>query len=354
MHLIAGGDSKIMLKILFNTYQLAFQNKGGGEIQLLKTKEYLEKLGCKVDLFNKWNTKIKEYDVVHNFSLVDFCLEVCQGAKLYGAKLAISPINYLEPTTWRNLLFRNTKKLLRKILHKRANFFFSKLEMLRLADIILPNSSQEGEWLIAHFGIDRKKIFPVPNGVDEKFGEGDAKLFIRKFGVRDFILCVGRICPQKNQLRLIRALKGIDIPLVFVGEPDPAFMDYYRLCCEEAEKNMVFIGALEHDDSLLASAYAAANTLVLPSLYETTGLVALEAALAGAKVVITEKGYSREYFGEMVTYINPYSEKSIRLGVLKTLELPKNCRLKEHVEQNFLWSQVAERVLEGYEKVIKG
>ena len=44
-----------------------------------------------------------------------------------------------------------------------------------------------------------------------------------------------------------------------------------------------WLGASDHDDPLLASAYAAARVFALPSWFETPGLAALEAALAGRR-----------------------------------------------------------------------
>ena len=64
-------------------------------------------------------------------------------------------------------------------------------------------------------------------------------------------------------------------------------------------------GGLTHDDPLLASAYAAARVFALPCWFETPGLAALEAALAGCAVVITPYGSTREYFGDLVEYARP-------------------------------------------------
>ena len=43
------------MRILFNTYPVAFACPGGGEIQLLKSREALEKTGQQVFLFNIWD-----------------------------------------------------------------------------------------------------------------------------------------------------------------------------------------------------------------------------------------------------------------------------------------------------------
>ncbi len=69
---------------------------------------------------------------------------------------------------------------------------------------------------------------------------------------------------------------------------------------------VIWLGRLDHHDPLLASAYAAARVFALPSWFETPGLAALEAALAGCAVVITPYGSTREYFGDLVEYARPH------------------------------------------------
>ena len=58
------------MKILLATYPMAHQTPGGGEIQIHYYKKYLTKIGHKVKLFNNWNDKIKNYDLVHFFSCI--------------------------------------------------------------------------------------------------------------------------------------------------------------------------------------------------------------------------------------------------------------------------------------------
>jgi glycosyltransferase involved in cell wall biosynthesis len=91
---------------------------------------------------------------------------------------------------------------------------------------------------------------------------------------------------------------------------------------------------------------------VLPSLYETPGLSALEAALAGAKVVITERGGTMEYFGNMAEYVNPGSVKSIRKAIRRSISKEENKRLREHIRKNFLWEKIAQKLYETYLEVV--
>ena len=71
--------------------------------------------------------------------------------------------------------------------------------------------------------------------------------------------------------------------------------------------------SVEHAE--LAPLYRASKVHALPSWSETTGLVSLEAALCGCNIVTTDRGYTRDYFGDMAWYCDPYDNRSIRRAV---------------------------------------
>jgi len=79
----------------------------------------------------------------------------------------------------------------------------------------------------------------------------------------------------------------------------------------------------------------------------------LEAALAGAKIAITPHGGTRDYFGDMAEYVNPYSIESIRKGIEKALNTPRNPALREHIKNNFTWEKIALDTLEVYKRVLR-
>ena len=342
------------MKILFNTHNIAFQNPGGGEIQLLKTKEYLKKEGIQVKNFNKFEDKIKDYDILHNFTILSDCYDTLKYAHQNKILIALSTIWW--PSTEYALnsdqSFKDKLKTLSYILINKHNLFnLSKVkEMMNIANLLLPNSRTEGEMITKHFGINSNKIHPVPNGVDERFAKANPKLFQEKYGIKDFVLYVGRIEPRKNVLSLIKAIKNK--PLVIIGEAPDNQKNYEKLCKKEASKKVIFLGKLNHNDLLLESAYASCNTFVLPSWYETPGLVALEAGLAGAKIVITSRGATKDYFNDYVEYIDPKNLKDIKEKVEKSLKKEKTSELKDYILNNFLWKNVAVKTKEAYEKIL--
>ena len=56
------------MKIIYGTVHTSFLFSGGAQVQLMKTKEYLENMGNSVELFNQWRDyKPSEYDIFHLF-----------------------------------------------------------------------------------------------------------------------------------------------------------------------------------------------------------------------------------------------------------------------------------------------
>jgi glycosyltransferase involved in cell wall biosynthesis len=209
--------------------------------------------------------------------------------------------------------------------------------------------------MVKGLGVDVRKVTVIPNGVEERFASSYPELFRRTYGLGDFILYVGHIgYERKNVLTLIQALGGIDHPSVLIG---PVLRNRYgEACLREAEKHrqILIIDGLNHGSDLLASAYAACDVFALPSQFETPGIAAMEASLAGAKVVITPRGGTREYFKDLVTYVDPRSVDSIREGIVNALRASPDASLKEHVLTNYTWRSIARKTSSAYKSVLGG
>jgi len=323
------------MKVLFNTYSVAFDCPGGGEIQLLKTKEALEKSGVEVELFNSWNPRLGSFELVHYFSVQGGSLPFCAYVKKRGLPLVISPILWLGDEAREKYPVGEIK------------------DLLNLCDLILPNSKAEAGLLSGFFGIPIDKFYVTRNGVDPGFAEAiSPDIFFKHHHLsKPFLLNVANIEARKNQINLIKALQGTGLELVIAGKiRDQA---YFEECLKLGNGFVKYIGYLEHGSELLKSAYRACELFVLPSLLETPGLSALEAAAAGAKVVITEVGCAREYFEDRVTYVSPLDLAGITRGILQEMSKKRNAELKNHVLKNFLWSQTAAQVREAYSKVLQ-
>ena len=335
------------MKIGIFAYPTMRLDLGGGLFVLNQTYDYLKRSGYDVHRFDPWTHRIEGFDLIHHFGLgygnYDWFLTV----KATGKKLAVTPTYWLPD---RPRLQRIARKYLSHFFRLKPPPTLVRL-MLEAADLILPNTEGERQLLTDLYGVPKEKMTIVPCGVNERFVGADPKPFKQYYGIDNFLLCVGRFDPrQKNQLGLIRALKNLDLPLVFVGNPIWGAEDYLKQCKKEATTNTLFINYLRPEDGLLASAFAAANTLVVPSFYEYPCMVAMEALLAGTKVAITTGGTTRETFKQYVNYFNPYSESDMRATIIHTYEnnLPEDA--EEYARKTFLYENVGRLLEESYRK----
>ncbi len=345
------------MKVLFNCNTTGFQSAGGGEVQLLKTKEYLDKNKINVKLFDQWEDKISDYDIVHNFGKSNNCYDVIHFAKLQNVKVALTPI-YNWPSIKYSLNeaggFKNKLKLLIYLSIKNNSMFnpFSKTKLImNESDAIFVDSNKEANLLVKHFNINDGKIKVIPVGVEKKFRNAKPDLFIDKFGLMDFVLFVGRIDRRKNLLNLIKVVNKLNLPLVIIGDKVIDQQSYYEDCRKIAKDNVHFLGKFDMDSDLLISAYSAAKVLALPSFIETPGITALEAALAGTNIVITNRGSTKDYFSNYVEYVDPLNINSIEKGIKKGFDKEKNKELSNHIGNNFIWDVVIKKIINEYKRL---
>jgi glycosyltransferase involved in cell wall biosynthesis len=339
------------MHVLFATNQATALTRGGVRTQVLQTKEALENLGVHVTLFDTWRTyESDEFDLVHVFSANMATYHFARAVKAQGHPLVTSPVFYTRRTA--NVV-QNVIKIDRFISSKVRGIwtdFGLIAEMCSWAEAVTPNTTDEGKLFVDAFGVPEKKVIVVPNGVEERFAHATPGLFEREYGIKNFILSVGHIGPErKNILRLIEALESIDQPAVIIGrlEETPSG----RACLERASRNprLLIIDAIPHESMLLASAYSACDVFVLPSQFETPGIAALEAGLAGAKIVITPVGGTRDYFSNDAIYVEPTSAASIAQGIRTALESKKDNELRTRIQKEFLWKKVGEKTKQVYE-----
>jgi glycosyltransferase involved in cell wall biosynthesis len=341
--------------VLFHAPAAAFQSPGGGENQLVQTGKQLEDLGITIRLFSPWLDRLEEARLLHLFGMSREGLELARVAHARGVRVVLSPICWYEPRAIAFLApnplqetWDLAKYAVKRVLPRWPSW---RRSLLSLADVVLPNSVAEAGQLVRLFATEPSRIRVVPNGVQSTFTHGSPALFRSEYGAGDFVLYVGRIEPRKNVLRLVEAVSSLGLPLVVIGSPPAGYEAYAALCRRAADHDVVWIDALDHDDPLLASAYAAARVFALPSWFETPGLAALEAALAGSAVVVTPFGCTREYFGERVEYARPDRPAQIARAILKSWEAGPDPRLASHVGSRFLWSDVAQRTAEVYDQI---
>jgi glycosyltransferase involved in cell wall biosynthesis len=342
------------MKILFATYEGVQIAKGGPYIKIMEVRKHLQNMGHQVDLLNMWESfdKIKQYDVVHlvgsNFSIYGLARSLYQK----GIKFIVEPVFFSRHSPLLLRTFFSLTKFLKKLVPGAWIDYIFIGDICSWAELIVPNTYAEKDLISKGFNIPGSKFEIIPNGVSERFLNADPSLFIEKYGIKDFILTVGHIGPKrKNILALVKALEKINHPSVIIGKMLNTGETQEVKELISKNKNIIHVDELPNDSPLLASAYAACDTFVLPSQFETPGIAALEAALSGAKIVITPYGGTKDYFKDMATYIEPDSIEEISEGIQKTLDSQKTDRIKEFIKNNFLWESVAKKSQQVYQQI---
>ena len=334
------------MKVLFDSYSTVFQNKAGGmQKRIQKIASLLTARGIQVDYFDKFSTRLDEYDVLHVFMLSSESYTIIKAMKELGKRVIISSV--IPDQTFR--LTDRVRRLIGE--YYNGSMMHVVTSCAQMADTIICETYHEARYVQRIYGIPQQKIRVIPNGVPERIPETDS-IFEMIGGRKEYILQVGRFEENKNQLRLIRAMKNTDTHVVFVGGPNILERSaYYDACLTEAgnDPHYNFLGWHDSSDGILASAYAHAKLLVMPSFMETFGLVLLEAGIAGAKLAMSSTIPIGEYpvFNHCRKF-DPSNEQDIRRKVLQALADPVDPTFIRQLQDTFSWKSVIDQHIELY------
>ncbi len=326
---------------------------GGLRTQIMETARFLPDYDIEVDFFNPWSVYQKHStDLFHLFAANPGSYQLATSLADYDMPFVISPVMYSNHHPRFIQASRKLEQWSKKLVSGIWSDYALISRICHLSQQVLPNTQEEAELIEKGFDIDPDKIQTIPNGVEERFTDASPQEFEDEYGLTDFVLYVGTIgARRKNVGRLIEAVSDLEQPVVFVGKVVNS--ENGRECREAIEQHshMHLLDPIPHDSSMLASAYAASKVLVLPSYYETPGIAAMEAALTGSSVVITERGGPREYFKDFAYYLDPESVSSIRNAIEKALNTSTDPGLKKHIRSNYLWPRIAEQTAELYKSI---
>jgi glycosyltransferase involved in cell wall biosynthesis len=186
-------------------------------------------------------------------------------------------------------------------------------------------------------------VHVVHSGVDPMFANGSAERGRELVGPEPFVLCVARVEPIKNQISLALAMRDVPRRLVLVGSVLPG-NERYLEACRRALPALMHVPHI--DRALLPHVYAAADVHVLPSWFETTGLVTMEALAAGTPAVAGRGPCVEEYFGGRVTLARPLDIGSLRAAIGIALE--ESSGRGRDVVDRYSWDRTARGLVEAY------
>lgn len=368
--------------LMLNTFEPRLS--GGDMHQVKKTRQYLQKLGVHVDVSCSPRPDPRGYDLIHvwNSWFPHQTLPQLKAVRAWAPDLPVvlSPIYWdMREKHWADTavpaLFAEATSLpqLNESLQhlaadkiarsgrtrataaepNYAGYELYQRHLFELVDHLLPQSRAELLNLKATLGVE-KPFTLVANGAETSvFDRATPDDFVRRHGVRDFVLIVGLVEPRKNQLMLLHALRDSGLPVVVIGRHyDPG---YYKLCRQFAPPGTLFIEHLPHEQ--LASAFKAARVHALPSWMECAAFANVEAALCGCALAVSDRTSEKEYFGDAAYYCDPANLVSIRNAVLSAhrnhaADAPKRARLVQQFRTRFTWENAARQTLAGYETAL--
>ncbi len=251
-------------------------------------------------------------------------------------------------------------------------------EIVATADRLVAASPLERQQLIELYDADPDRIAVVPCGVDllrfHPIPQGVARAMLGLPREQRLILFVGRIEPLKGIDTLIRAMPRVveklphgqhDVSVAIIGgdaSEDPARLteEMARLRALRSELGLedlvTFLGARSQET--LPLYYSAADVVVMPSHYESFGMVALEAMACGTPVIASYVGGLKytvlhEVTGLHVPVRDPdaLAEELVRLLTDRAL-CERLGNQAARVAQNYSWNVVVQEICRLYDELV--
>jgi glycogen(starch) synthase len=215
--------------------------------------------------------------------------------------------------------------------------------------------------------LDHDKVEVIPNGVDSKVWKATAAAVTQaraRFAARGPLVgFAGRLVYEKGVQDLVEAVPRLrtehpGLKVVIAG--DGPYREELQSACRKhhVTDTVDFTGFLSERE--LPAMLAATSATVVPSLYEPFGMVALEAASAGAPLAVASTGGLAEIVQPGVTGMTfPHSDPPALADAVGTL-LAEPIRAKaiarralEMVGERYGWEGIAAQVAYAYERTIK-
>ena len=261
------------------------------------------------------------------------------------------PVVYTEhdSTPWSCRYRTWYERLVRRAIYRAVN-----VRAYRRVTSIATTCEALREDLVERFGITTTRVLTILNGADfDVFNPTTSSEFVqRNIPFAHYCLFVGRLTPRKAPDLLLHAL--VDAPrinCVFAGDgPERKRLEALASSLGVSER-AAFLGDLAPDQ--LAQTYSAADLLVIPSLSETTPLVAFEAMACATPVLSSRVAGLPDVVDDWLTgfLIKPgdIGQLAVAMRFLtadrKALRRMGN-EAQKRVRKRFLWPNVARQYLE--------
>lgn len=289
---------------------------GGIQEQCRMWKRGLESLGHEVICYDSWsNIDWIKVDIVLFMWYGKLLLDYVKLLKRFdNLKFAIAPIIDYTGGMFRFIIKSRFDGSLKLRYYKHFHDFYA---IRNEFFCFLVRSEHEKRFLTVGFKVDESKVHIVPLSYRISVPKID---FSEK---EDFCLHVSRLSdPGKNVERLINAAKKYGFSLKLAGSLNGEKEQNWLHSIIGGYKNIEYVG--RPNDIELFDLYAKAKVFALPSLVEGVGMVAMEAALYGCEIVLTNLGAPKEYYKGRAYLVNPLDIDEIGQAIVETLKNGKS------------------------------
>lgn len=315
-------------KIAYILYQFGVLSgrSNGVRSQALSCSNILNTFGNECVLINGWeHYDWKTFDAIHIYG---YDIAIHTFVKMLHKKnsnIYISPI--IDSTKPYDMYKWATFNGFEKLRLYSNNYALR--QALQLVKGVCARSEHEAKYFNKSFGIDNKKIFTIPLSYSIQAPENIDDVLKSK---EDFCFHLSSLYQErKNVIRLVEAAKKYGFKLVLGGSKGND-NDFFKI--KQAignAKNINVLGYVSDDE--LINIYSKAKVFALPSTNEGVGIVALDAAVYGCNIAMTNISGPKEYYPncETVEIVNPYDIDDIGQKIVKLLKVDNTDVIYNHM-----------------------
>jgi len=333
------------VKILIDQHLPFLLAHGGANTQVEQTKLALERSGVEVE-FLRWWDENQRGDLIHFFGAPP-------AGYLNLARLKRVPVitNTLFTDTCNRPLSRLKRQgiLVKTVL--RLPFGEGIKQQLtwrtyQRTDHNVVSLEAEKTVLQVVYDVPAERITVVPYGLTETFMRAGA-------GPRTepHLICTGTITPRKCSVELAQLARAAQVPMLFVGKPYHESEPYWRQFSELIDGKFVRHQPHVSSEAEMVKLLQAARGFALMSWYENWCLSAHEAAACGLPLLLTDQNWSRERFGDRVSYFANIGVNDENVRRLKNFYDAAANQTAPDVKL-YGWSDVAQALKKTYAQVL--
>ena len=221
----------------------------------------------------------------------------------------------------------------------------------RKAEALITVSGFSRDQIAHHLKISPYRLQVIPNGVDAVFHPASAAEladFKSRRGLpAQYFAAIGSLKPHKNLKVLTPIAEQLPAKLVLLaGRGARRALGF--------PESVIELSPLS--DPELATFYAGAIAVLVPSRYEGFGLPALEAMACGAPVIAADAGAHREILGQAGLLISPDSPEEWKEAARRVFRDDLlRAQLKDRGEDRssrFTWDDCAQQTIEVYRRAL--